>query len=167
MHCKQYRRHEDMEIAMNIENLMKNMSDDTKQLNSELLGTIKRTKQRGIKIDAPAASEPVLVFETYWRVLHGPELISEYRFDETRKWRLDYYEPVTRTAIEIHGGVWSGGRHTTGRGFTGDREKMNAAQAAGITVFELAAPIEFAEVEKIHKYISRQREKGMRDEGEN
>lgn len=34
-------------------------------------------------------------------------------------------------AVEIEGGVWTGGRHTSGSGFLGDMEKYNEAAAAG------------------------------------
>lgn len=59
---------------------------------------------------------------------------SEYRFHKTRKWRFDYAWPHAKVALEIEGGVWSGGRHTRGKGFLGDMEKYNAAAVAGWTV---------------------------------
>jgi very-short-patch-repair endonuclease len=76
-------------------------------------------------------------FELLWRILNGPPLLQEHRFHPVRKWRFDYYHAPTRTAIELDGGVYSGGRHTRGRGFLGDIEKGNAAAAAGITVLRL------------------------------
>jgi very-short-patch-repair endonuclease len=60
----------------------------------------------------------------------------EYRFDPIRRWRFDLYSPTHRLALELHGGIWKGGRHTTGSGFAADREKMNAAVEAGIRVLE-------------------------------
>ena len=38
----------------------------------------------------------------------------EVRFHKTRRWRFDFAYPEKLLAIEIHGGVWSKGRH--GRG---------------------------------------------------
>lgn len=60
--------------------------------------------------------------------------VAEYRFHKTRKWRFDYAWPAYKVALEIEGGVWSGGRHTRGKGFLGDMEKYNAAAVAGWTV---------------------------------
>ena len=62
--------------------------------------------------------------------------VREYSFHPDRKWRLDLYCDNHRLGVELHGGVFSGGRHTRGRGFTEDREKMNSAVEAGIRVLE-------------------------------
>lgn len=55
----------------------------------------------------------------------------EYRFDPVRRWRLDFAWPVERLAVEIEGGIWSGGRHVRGAGFLGDIEKHNALALLG------------------------------------
>lgn len=65
--------------------------------------------------------------------------ITEHKFHHTRKWRLDYYIPELKIAIELHGGAYTQGRHTRGKGFTEDREKMNEAQLAGILVLEVTS----------------------------
>lgn len=71
-----------------------------------------------------------------WRVIQGPDgLVTEHRFDPARRWRFDFAHPASRVAIEIEGGVWTGGRHTRGKGFIGDLEKYNAAALAGWAVF--------------------------------
>lgn len=64
----------------------------------------------------------------------GYEVEKEIKFHPTRKWRLDYGIPSLKIAIEIEGGVWSGGRHTRGKGFIGDMEKYNAAACCGWVV---------------------------------
>jgi very-short-patch-repair endonuclease len=51
----------------------------------------------------------------------------EYRFHPERRWRFDFAWPSKKIAVEIEGGTWSGGRHTTGAGFEKDCEKYNAA----------------------------------------
>lgn len=61
---------------------------------------------------------------------------TQVQFHPTRRWRLDYYAAQYKLAVEIHGGVFSAGRHTTGVGFTEDRIKINAAHEMGITVLE-------------------------------
>jgi hypothetical protein len=62
------------------------------------------------------------------------EPVAEYRFHKTRKWRFDYAWPDFKVALEVEGGVWTGGRHTRGAGFLKDIEKYNAAGVAGWTV---------------------------------
>jgi hypothetical protein len=66
----------------------------------------------------------------------APLFVREHRFHPERKWRLDLYAPGYKLGIELHGGIWKGGRHTSGAGFTADREKINAALEAGIRVLE-------------------------------
>lgn len=66
----------------------------------------------------------------------GQEVVAEHRFHPEREWRFDFYLPQSRLAIEVEGGVWieGGGRHNRGKGFLGDLEKYNEAQAMGIKV---------------------------------
>lgn len=58
-----------------------------------------------------------------------PPVVREYRFHPTRRWRLDAAWPGYKIAAEVDGGEYAprGGRHNTNK----DREKMNAAAAAG------------------------------------
>ncbi len=76
-------------------------------------------------------------FSLAWHVAMGKPLVREHRFDAVRKWRFDFAHVETKTAIELEGGVWSGGAHNRGRGFLEDCEKYNAAALAGWTVFRL------------------------------
>jgi hypothetical protein len=62
-----------------------------------------------------------------------PEL--EFVFDPTRKWRFDFAWPSDKIALEVEGGVWSGGRHTHPSGFIKDIEKYNRAAYLGWRVF--------------------------------
>lgn len=69
-----------------------------------------------------------------------PEPERQYRFSELFKYKLDFAWPAPMDpplAVELHGGVWSGGRHTRGKGFTKDRAKMNEAQLRGWRVLEV------------------------------
>ncbi len=66
-----------------------------------------------------------------------PDPVIELLFHPKRKWRLDYAWPTRMIAIEVHGGIHSGGRHTRGRGFVEDRAKMNEATLLGWTVLEV------------------------------
>jgi very-short-patch-repair endonuclease len=57
--------------------------------------------------------------------------LTEHRFHPTRKWRFDYAWEGHRVALEVEGGVWVGGRHTSGAGFVKDMEKYNEAACLG------------------------------------
>ncbi|MGU3311800.1 DUF559 domain-containing protein [Acinetobacter sp. M5A5_2a] len=59
---------------------------------------------------------------------------QEYKFHPTRKWRADFLITGTKILIEVEGGIWSGGRHTRGKGYIGDMEKYNSASMIGFTV---------------------------------
>jgi very-short-patch-repair endonuclease len=71
-------------------------------------------------------------YAVFFRLLRqlGP-WASEYRFHPTRRWRFDFARPDIRLAIEIDGGIWTGGRHSGGQGQIDDFEKMNNAVALG------------------------------------
>ena len=66
-----------------------------------------------------------------------PAPATELLFHPKRKWRFDYAWPTRMIALEVHGGIHSGGRHTRGRGFVEDRAKMNEATLLGWTVLEV------------------------------
>lgn len=61
--------------------------------------------------------------------------VPEFKFHPTRKWRFDLAWPENKIAMEVEGGVWTGGRHTRGTGFLKDCEKYNAAASLGWRVF--------------------------------
>lgn len=63
---------------------------------------------------------------------------QEYQFHPSRKWRADFYLTGTRILIEVEGGIWSGGRHTRGKGYIGDMEKYNAATMMGYQVLRFS-----------------------------
>lgn len=66
-----------------------------------------------------------------------PDPVTELVFHPKRKWRFDFAWPASKIALEVHGGIHSGGRHTRGRGFVEDRAKMNEAALLGWTVLEV------------------------------
>lgn len=63
-----------------------------------------------------------------------PTPAMEHRFYDGRRWRFDYAWPEHRIALEVEGGVWTGGRHTRGAGFLADMEKYNMAAVTGWAV---------------------------------
>lgn len=66
-----------------------------------------------------------------------PDPATELLFHPKRKWRFDYAWEEQKLALEVHGGIHSGGRHTRGKGFVEDRAKMNEATLLGWTVLEV------------------------------
>jgi len=71
-------------------------------------------------------------------VLHGQILAAglpvpsvEMRFHPVRRWRFDIAFVEQRLAVEIQGGVWRGGRHTSGSGYSRDAERLAEAQILG------------------------------------
>lgn len=77
----------------------------------------------------PAASQSDALA---WQMrAYGIECETEHKFHETRRWRLDVAVVGRSLAIEIEGGVWTGGRHTRPTGFLRDAEKYNALAIAG------------------------------------
>lgn len=83
----------------------------------------------------------------------------EFRFHETRRWRFDMAYPEKLLAIEVHGGVWSGGRHVRGTGFTKDCEKYTAAAILGWRILHFTgAQVEAGEavgkLEEIIKHVA-------------
>lgn len=51
--------------------------------------------------------------------------VCEHPYWRERDWRIDFAWPDRRLAVELQGGVWSGGRHTRGAGYIADDEKSN------------------------------------------
>ncbi len=67
---------------------------------------------------------------------HGfPEPEQDYKFHPTRKWMIDFAWPDDMIAVEVEGGIHSGGRHVRGVGYENDCEKYNAATLLGWRVF--------------------------------
>lgn len=68
-----------------------------------------------------------------------PEPEREVRFHDVRRWRFDFAYIDVKIAIEIEGGVYTGGRHTRGTGFINDCEKYNTATVMGWRVLRFPA----------------------------
>ena len=63
-----------------------------------------------------------------------PVPVAEYRFDPVRRWRFDLAWPDHALAVEIEGGLFTGGRHVQGAALIREYEKLNAATLAGWAV---------------------------------
>lgn len=79
-------------------------------------------------------------FDTLWINLYPDiDLIEEYRFNPTRRFRADYAHPASKVLIEIQGGTWMRGKskHSSGVGINRDIEKAFLAAADGFLLFPL------------------------------
>ena len=77
------------------------------------------------------------IFATQCKI-YGYSPVREYVFCSGRKWRFDFAFPDSMTAVEVEGGVWSGGRHTRGSGYEKDLEKYNSATRLGWKVYRFS-----------------------------
>jgi very-short-patch-repair endonuclease len=80
-------------------------------------------------------------FEELWKV-YGDDaftLTREHRFSPPRRFRFDAAFIRESVAVELDGGVYSGGRHTRGAGFERDCEKLNLAASQGWLVLRYTA----------------------------
>jgi very-short-patch-repair endonuclease len=64
----------------------------------------------------------------------GCKVDNEVMFCKGRKFRFDFAIIDKKIAIEIEGGIFSGGRHTRGAGFAKDMKKYNIAVELGWVV---------------------------------
>src|SRR6185437_4995976 len=76
-----------------------------------------------------SAAEESFALQLRARGLTGFE--REVRFHPERRWRLDLGHRALRIGVEIHGGIWSRGRHVRGAGFLNDIEKQNTLTLLG------------------------------------
>jgi hypothetical protein len=62
---------------------------------------------------------------------HGATLGHLLVRDGLGDWRFDFAWPDLMLAVEVEGGMWSGGRHNRAQGFAEDCRKYNAAVRLG------------------------------------
>lgn len=66
------------------------------------------------------------------------EFEQEFEFHPKRKWRADFHLVGKKILVEVEGAIWSGGRHTRGKGYIGDMEKYNVATMMGYQVIRFS-----------------------------
>jgi hypothetical protein len=64
-----------------------------------------------------------------------PEPVAECPFTPLRGWRFDFAWPGLRIALEVDGGLFSGGAHTRGAALLQEYDKLNAAASLGWRIF--------------------------------
>ena len=90
-------------------------------------------KKRTTKQRQPSTDAFTLLVRSQLHV----ECVKEYRFHPVRRWRFDYAIPSHKIAVEVEGGVWTGGRHIRPQGFLGDVDKYNSAAVMGWKVLRV------------------------------
>ena len=82
-------------------------------------------------------SELETLFAWHIKGLGCPEPIREFRFHPKRRWKFDFCWPSVMVAVEVEGGTWTKGRHTSGKGFQNDCEKYAEALLLGWRVLRV------------------------------
>lgn len=82
----------------------------------------------------------------------GEEIVPEFKFHPTRKWRFDYAIPSRKIAIEIEGGLWISGRHNRPFTMIKDFEKYNEAAKLGWRLLKYT-PQQITNVSEISKFL--------------
>jgi hypothetical protein len=95
------------------------------------LTTISREPDPAPEPEIKRAFDRAEVFRRAIKVRGLPLPEREWKFEAKRRWRFDYAWPQQMIALEVEGGVWTGGRHTRGAGFVKDMEKYNRAAVLG------------------------------------
>ena len=90
------------------------------------------------------AKAPDLFFKLLETKFKGVEVVKEYKFHPVRKWRFDYAFTKYLVAVEVDGGVWTGGRHINPAGYINDMEKLNTAASMGWLVLRITTDDRFA-----------------------
>ena len=80
-----------------------------------------------MKIESPLEREFLFICKTY--NLPTPE--RECHLIPERRFRWDFCWREQKVAVELQGGIFSGGRHTRGAGYILDMEKNNLAVLSG------------------------------------
>ncbi|WP_218696392.1 DUF559 domain-containing protein [Acinetobacter harbinensis] len=101
--------------------------------NSRKNVTKSNRKRRSTKIESVGESELVIQLKAL-----KIEFEQEFKFHPKRKWRADFHLVEKMILVEVEGGIWSGGRHTRGKGYLGDMEKYNAATVMGYQVLRFS-----------------------------
>ena len=97
------------------------------------------------RVVSSTASASVDMFLKYLqKTFPQVRIVKEHKFHDVRKWRFDYAFPDQKVAVEVDGGVWTGGRHINPAGYINDMEKLNTAASMGWLVLRITTDDRFA-----------------------
>jgi very-short-patch-repair endonuclease len=88
------------------------------------------------------------------KVYRVPHPVPEFVFAKPRKWRFDFAFPEQKIALEVEGGIFTGGAHTRGKHFLSDIEKYNRATILGWRVLRCTPQTLITGVEAVAKCLS-------------
>jgi len=114
---------------------------------------INKTKATPVKVKHRSVEKDWIAWNLwYWCNENAYTLEDEFKFHVERKWRFDWCIPALKLAIEYNGIFSNKSRHTTVTGYTGDMEKLNAAQSDGWTVLQFT-PLNYKNLHRsLEKY---------------
>jgi hypothetical protein len=82
--------------------------------------------------------EPAKVLADYCRRMGFPAPAAEHEFAKpVRPWKFDFAWPGLKVALELEGGAFAGGRHTSGAGYRDDCAKYSEAALRGWLVLRV------------------------------
>lgn len=115
--------------ALRIPSFVKNCERSLRRLKKEESERLVKANMKTSKLEEEVAKQIA--------ASNLPEPEREYQFHPTRKFRFDFAWAREKVALEVQGGTWIGGRHTTGAGLSKEYEKSNLAQIANWTVLQV------------------------------
>ena len=117
--------------------------DDFRRMQERVGGARVRNVVKRVLADTPRPRRPVKSgynprLVAAFLADHGlPVPVFEHRFHEHRMWRFDLAWPDRLVAVEVQGGLFSGGRHNRGRQMLDEYEKGNEAATMGWRVIHV------------------------------
>lgn len=96
-----------------------------------------RSANNGVLARAGVGSELELILLNRMHQAGLPEPEKQFRFCPTRRWAADFAFQDARLLVECDGGNFTEGRHTRGKGFEDDCEKLSTAAAMGWRVIRV------------------------------
>jgi len=69
----------------------------------------------------------------------GPGIRKRLQEAGLKDWKFDWAWPECKVAVELEGGIWSGGRHVRGKGYEDDCIKYNYARSKHWSVYRFTS----------------------------